>query len=123
MVKRKKFTRDEIVLCIYAARFDITDIGGIDAIHSLESRSRSSIRMKIQNIVSMCDEAGISRNPDQHSLSGLPTGEKGRRTNWDDLSQYSGFSREQHFIECQSIIEKYFSWPGELTKRKGARFN
>ncbi len=115
MATRKKFTRDEIVLCIYAARYDIADIGGIDAIHSLESRSLSSIRMKIQNIVAMCDEAGISRNPGEHALTGLPTGEKGRRTNWDELSQYSGVSREEHFHECQRIVENSFSWPGELT--------
>jgi predicted HNH restriction endonuclease len=114
MAKRTKFTREEIVLCIYAARYDIADIGGIDAIHSLESRSRSSIRMKIQNIVAMCDEAGISRNPDQHALTGLPAGEKGRRTNWDELSQYSGVSQEGHLLECQRIVERCFSWPGEL---------
>jgi hypothetical protein len=84
MAKRKSFTRDEIVLCIYAARYDI---GGIDAIHALTQRSRSSIRMKIQNIVAMCDEEGITRNLDQNALTGLPTGEIGRRTNWNELSE------------------------------------
>jgi hypothetical protein len=41
MATRKPFTRDEIVLCIYAARYDIADIGGIETIHALQSRSPS----------------------------------------------------------------------------------
>lgn len=72
--------------------------------------------MKIQNIVAMCDEEGISRNPDQHALTGLPTGEKGRRTNWEELAQYADVSRNDHFHECQLIIAKSFAWPGELTE-------
>lgn len=114
MPKRKTFTKDEIVLCIYAARHDLADIGGIDAIQALQSRSRSSIRMKIQNIVAMCDEEGIARDPDQHALTGLPTGEKGRRTNWDELSEYADVSREDHLRECQLITCKSFALPGEL---------
>jgi predicted HNH restriction endonuclease len=114
MAKRKSFTRDEIVLCIYAARHDIADIGGIDAIHALRSRSRSSIRMKVQNIVAMCDEVGISRSTDQHALTGLPTGETGRRTNWQELSEYRNVSQADHLQECKLIIAASFTWPGEL---------
>ena len=65
MAKRNAFTRDELVLCIYAARYAIVDIGGINVIHSLRSRSLASIRMRIQNIVAMCDEEGISRSEHQ----------------------------------------------------------
>jgi hypothetical protein len=114
MATRKPFTRDEIVLCIYAARYDIADIGGIETIHALQSRSRSSISMKIQNIVAMCDDAGISRNPMQRRLTGRPSGETGRRTNWAELSEYAGVDRHSHLLECQAIIAKAFSWPGEL---------
>ena len=125
MAKRKPFTRDEITLCIYAARYGISDIGGIDAIHALKSRSRSSIRMKIQNIVAMCDEEGISRSPNQHALTGLPSGETGRRTNWRELSDYRNISREDHLIECKQIVAHAFAWPGELIDeaqyREGAR--
>jgi hypothetical protein len=116
MATRKPFTRNEIVLCIYAARYDIADIGGIGTIHALESRSRSSISMKIQNIVSMCDDAGISRNPMQRRLTGRPVGESGRRTNWAELSEYAGVDRHSHLHECQAIIAKAFSWPGEFTE-------
>jgi predicted HNH restriction endonuclease len=127
MAKRKSFTRDEIVLCIYAARHDLAEIGGIDAIHAIQTRSRSSIRMKIQNIVSMCDEEGISRDPAQKALTGLPTGETGRRTNWAELSEYATVDRETHLAECQRIIASSYSWPGELLEteseqyREGAR--
>lgn len=115
MAKRIPFTRDELVICIYAARYDIADIGGINAIHSLYSRSRSSIRMKIQNIVAMCDDEGISRSDQQHALTGLPKGENSRRTNWELLSQYVNVSREQHLQECESIFDKTYALPGELT--------
>jgi len=114
MAQRKTFTRDEIVLCIYAARHDIADIGGVDAIVALQSRSRSSILMKIQNIVAMCDEEGISRNLGQNALTGLPAGETGRRTNWEELSEYVNVSRDDHLKDCQTIIAKSFAWPGEL---------
>lgn len=117
MPKKNAFTRDEIVLCIYAARYDIAEIGGLDAIHSMRMRSPSSIRMKIQNIVAMCDEEGISRSSNEHALSGLPTGEAGRRTNWDLLSQYVTVPQDQHLNECQFIIAKGYTWPGEFTKK------
>ncbi|MEZ6132635.1 MAG: HNH endonuclease [Planctomycetaceae bacterium] len=125
MNRRKAFTRDEIVLCIYAARYDIADIGGIDAIHALRSRSRSSIRMKIQNIVAMCDEVGISRSPDQDVLTGLPAGESGRRKNWEELSEFRDVPRDDHLQECKSIIASSFAWPGEISDgsqyREGSR--
>ncbi len=88
MTKTNSYSREEVVLCIYAARFDMEDFGGIGAIHSLALRSESSIRLKILNIASMCDEEGISRVSENRSLSGLPKGESGRRTNWDLLSEY-----------------------------------
>lgn len=105
MSKRNAYERDEIVLCAYAAIYDLDEIGGINAIHSLRSRSRSSIRMKIKNIVAMCDEVGRHRNPNQKPLSGRPPGESGRRTDWDLISQYFEVPRDEHLKECQSILE------------------
>lgn len=104
LVKRNLFTRDEIVLCIYAARYGAAEIGGIDSIHQLRRRSSSSIQMKICNIVAMCDDEGISRDPAQNALSGLTAGKRGRRTNWDVLSQYIKVPRAYHLLECQNII-------------------
>lgn len=114
MAKRRAFTREELVLCIFAARYDIADIGGIDTIHSLQGRSLASIKMKIQNIVAMCDEEGISRNSNQNSLTGLPAGETGRRTNWDLVAQYASVSRDQHLKECRAILQNTALLPDEL---------
>ena len=115
MTIRKIFTRNEISLCIYAALYDITDIGGIDSICFLESRSPASIKMKIQNIIAMCDETGINGCRFLTGLSGRPPGEFGRQTNLNELLHYVKVDREQHRKECLGIVEKAFSWPGELT--------
>lgn len=121
MASRRAFTRDELVLCIYAARYGLSEIGGIDAIHSVHSRSRASIRMKIQNIVAMCDENGIRRDSSQNPLTGLPAGETGRRTNWDLLARYAAIPRNQHFGECLSILHKTTRWPDELPDSESYR--
>ena len=122
---RNAFTREELVLCIYAALYDIDDFGGLNEIHSLHSRSVASIRMKIQNLVAMCDEAGVARHNSEHSLTGLPHGQKGRRTNWDLVSHYSSISRDDHLQECLQIIQSSGTWPDEVcdnsTRIEGAR--
>lgn len=122
---RNAFTREELVLCIYAAFYDIADFGGLDQIHALHSRSVASIRMKIQNLVAMCDEFGVTRHNSEHPLTGLPHGQTGRRTNWDLVSQYSGVSREDHLQECRQIIQSSAVLPDEIcdnTQRiEGAR--
>ena len=81
MVTRRPFSQEELILCIYAARYDTGDIGGIEAVQSLHSWSYASIKMKVQNIVAMLDEEGVGRTNSEHALTGLPAGKKGRRTN------------------------------------------
>lgn len=114
MKNRNVFTHDELVLCIYAALYDISDFGSLDQIHGLQSRSLASIRMKIQNLVAMCDEAGVARQNSEHPLTGLPHGQAGRRTNWAMVSHYSGVSREDHLLECLRIIETSATGPDEM---------
>lgn len=116
MAKRSSFTHDEIVLCIYAARYDAAAFGGLDAVSILQNRSRASIVMKIRNIVSMCDEEGISRWVEHVPLSGASPTSQGRRTNWEELSAYARVAREQHLKECLQIIERRYSWPGEISE-------
>ncbi len=108
------FTWEEVVLCAYAARFNGDHFGGVEAIHSLTSRSRESIQLKVLNIASMLDEEGIARASKVNALSGLPTGQQGRRTNWDIVSGLVELSRDQHLAECIRILERYTSLPGEL---------
>ena len=54
-MKRNLFTKDEIILCTYLARFGKQEFDEND-IQKLKARSISSIKMKVQNIASMLDE-------------------------------------------------------------------
>ena len=107
------FTRDEVVLCAYAARFNGDDFGGVDAIHSLTGRSRDSIQLKVLNIAAMLDEEGVARESTVNPLSGLPPGQQGRRTNWDIVSGLVGLSRAEHLAECRQVLERQAALPGE----------
>lgn len=109
------FTRDEVVLCAYAARFNGDDFDGVEAIHSLTLRSRESIQLKVLNIAAMLDEEGVARESAVSPLSGLPTGQQGRRTNWNIVSGLVGLSRGEHLAECRRILERQASLPGELS--------
>ncbi len=60
-MKRNLFTKDEITLCTYLARFGKREFDEND-IQKLKSRSISSIKMKVQNIASMLDEEGFETN-------------------------------------------------------------
>jgi hypothetical protein len=109
------FTRDEVVLSAYAARFDCDEFGGVEAVHSLTGRSRDSIQLKILNIAAMLDEEGIARESAVSPLSGLPTGQQGRRTNWDIVSELVRLSRAEHLAECHRILDRQAGLPGELS--------
>jgi predicted HNH restriction endonuclease len=115
MMAGSAFTRDEVVLCTYAARFNDEDFGGIDAIDSFTGRSRASIQMKVLNIAAMLDEEGIARESSVSPLSGLPAGQQGRRTNWDTVSELVDLTREEHLAECHQILDRHSALPGELT--------
>ncbi len=105
---KKLFTKDEIILCTYAAIFNENDFGGIRKIHNLADRSLSSIKMKIQNIASMLDEQGIKRyNYDKvKALTGKTTGESGRRTNWNIVNLYIDKPKDVFLTECNEILRK-----------------
>ena len=105
MVKRNLFTNDEIVLCTYAARYGSDDFGGTGVISTLTDRSLGSIKMKIQNIASMLDEHDVSRDASITALTGKTTGESGRLTNWDVVSQYIETGRDAHLSECKNILD------------------
>lgn len=103
---RNLFTREEIVLCTYAAMYNANDFGGIDKIYLLQHRSISSIKMKIMNIASMLDENGIHRfNYDSvPPLTGLTTGQTGRRTNWDIVESLYSLPKDDFKKKCTDII-------------------
>lgn len=98
------FTQDEITLCTYAAIYDEQDFGGINAICRLTSRSRSSIDMKIRNIVTMLDEEGIPRYNSYTGLSSRLTGPSARRTNWDWVQPLTTLTRDGLLSQCRKVL-------------------
>ena len=103
-MKRNFYTKDEITLCTYIARFGRREFDEND-IQKLKSRSISSIKMKVQNIASMLDEEGFEINDNISKLTGKPSGEKGRRTNWDIVSKLTKLSKQEFLIICNKILE------------------
>ena len=101
------YTKEEIILCTYAAMYSANDFGGINKIHLLQNRSISSIKMKIMNIASMLDENGIKRfNYDSvPPLTGLTTGQSGRRTNWDVVRTLYSLEKSNFLQKCMEIIK------------------
>ena len=103
-MKTNLFIKDEIILCTYLARFGKQEFDEND-IHKLKDRSISSIKMKVQNIASMLDEEGFKTNDNVPKLSGKPTGKKGRRTNWDIVSNFTDLNKQDFLSLCQKLIE------------------
>lgn len=103
---RNLFTKEEIVLCTYSAMYASNDFGGINKIYLLKHRSISSIKMKIMNIASMLDENGIRRfNYDSvPPLTGLTTGQTGRRTNWNIVATLYPLLKEDFLKKCNMIV-------------------
>jgi hypothetical protein len=83
---------------------DATDFGGLSKIESLTHRSLASIKMKIQNIVAMLDEAGIQRYSNESPLTGLPQGQSGRKTNWEIVEPLCKLSKQTFLQKCRSIL-------------------
>lgn len=100
---RNLYIEDEITLCTYLARFGHREYSEID-IHEKYGRSIDSIKMKVQNIASMLDEEEITRYSDVKGLSGVTTGESGRRTNWEWVKRLISLSKEELFSKCESIL-------------------
>ena len=103
-MRKNYFTEDEIVLCAYAALYDEAEVGGIDGIHQLTRRSRSSISMKIRNIVAKLDEEHIPRNQRFTPLTGVTQGKSGRPTNWDVVAPLTRKPQRDFQTQCQNII-------------------
>ena len=60
--------------------------------------------MKIQNIAALLGEENITRYSKVKGLSGVTTGEKGRRTNWNLVEKVITLSKEELFKKCETIL-------------------
>ncbi len=102
-MSRKLYTKEEVVLCTYIARFGRNQFNESN-ISSLENRSVSSIKMKVSNIAAMLTEAGFDIHQDISRLSGKTTGKKGRKTNWDIVSNLQKYNRQELLNRCEKIL-------------------
>jgi hypothetical protein len=105
---RNPYTENEIILCAYIALYGRA-LFIEKKISTSHKRSEASIIMKVQNIAAMLDEKGISRNQDISSLSGVTTGQDGRRTNWDIVSKMIELGKDEHKLLCKEIIRHSMS--------------
>ena len=105
-MRKNYFTEEEIILCAYAALYNEADVGGINGIHQLTRRSRSSISMKIRNIVAKLDEEHIPRNHRFTPLTGVTQGKSGRPTNWDVVASLTRKPQKDFQAQCQIIIAR-----------------
>ena len=103
-MKRNLYSKDEIVLCTYIARFGRDRFDENDIYH-LKERSVSSLKMKVQNIAAMLAEEGYDIDGDVSQLSGKTTGEKGRRTNWDIVRNHTELKKSEMLVICEKIIK------------------
>jgi hypothetical protein len=102
---RNLFTKDELVLCTYAAIYDVADLGGCELISERTSRSSSSISMKIRNIAATLDTKGYMRQSTSSGLSGRTTGESARDTAWEIIQPLTLLSQDALLEKCQNILE------------------
>ncbi|HAS8547656.1 hypothetical protein [Vibrio parahaemolyticus] len=102
MAPRNYYTLPEIVFCTYIARFGRSQFDEND-INDFSGRSLSSIKMKVQNIASMIDEAGYKASNQVSLLTGKTTGEKGRKTNWDDVHPLLNLGQSELLNKCSEL--------------------
>lgn len=50
------------------------------------------------------DDKGISRCVDVKALSGMPTGESGRETDWPIVEKLLASGKADHWMQCKSIL-------------------
>jgi hypothetical protein len=97
------YTKPEIILCTFIARFGRKHFNEAD-IAGLKGRSESSIILKVMNIASMLLEGGYSASKEVSSLTGKPSGQKGRRTNWDVVMTLVDLSENEMKNQCFGIL-------------------
>ena len=102
---RKLYTKEEIMLCTYIAKFGRSAFDE-SSISRLQQRSIPSIKMKVQNIAAMLTEEGFKISQDVAKLFGKTTGKKGRRRNWDIVSNLVEIRRNELFGLCEIIIKE-----------------
>lgn len=102
----KNYTKDEVVLCTYIARFGRAAFRE-HRIRQITNRPLESLKMKVQNIAFMLCENNYDYHPSISKLSGSPKGKKDRDTNWDIVKNYTTLEKEDFLEECRHLIKKH----------------
>ena len=102
-MKRNLYTKNEVILCTYVARFGRNEFDEND-IHNFSNRSLASIKLKVQNIASMLSENGYETNKSVSKLTGKPPGKKGRTTNWEIVQNFVELTKSDFNQICNEIL-------------------
>ena len=98
------YTEAEITLCTYIARFGRRFIDEERILTLFNRRPVSSIKMKVSNIAHMLYEAGYAHSHEVSPLSGKPSGETGRRTNWDVVRTLVDLTEPELSARVEEIV-------------------
>jgi hypothetical protein len=103
-VPRNYFTPDEITLCAYIAIYGRSCFDE-HKIVKITGRPLASIKMKVQNIAAMLREEQYECHSSISSLTGLPQGLSGRRTNWSTVHNLPLSDKAKFLARCEHIFE------------------
>ncbi len=101
---RLRFTSVEIMVCTYLARYGRDGFDEL-LIQNVLGRKAKSALQKSRNIAWMLKEKGYEYHKSISPLSGVPRGAPPRWTDWDSVSKYIVFSKNEHLRQCKAILE------------------
>jgi hypothetical protein len=101
---RNLFSEREIVLCTYIAKFGEEPPITIAEVARIGGRSVASVKLKVENIVSMLDETASPGPRAFPALTGKPPGMQGRRTNWKWVGELAMLSKDQLRARCTECL-------------------
>ena len=98
-MKGNRYSEDEIILCIYIARFGRGFINEDQICSLFDRRPAGSVSMKVQNIARMLNEEGYRYSQEVSPWGG------GHRTDWATVQSYA----DQSEPDLQSLVKKIFA--------------
>lgn len=101
---RLRFTSVEIMVCTYLARYGRDGFDEL-LIQNVLGRKAKSALQKSRNIAWMLKEKGYEYHKSISPLSGVPRGAPPRWTDWDSVSKYIVFSKDELLRQCKAILE------------------
>ena len=104
MDRGSRFERSEVAVCAHIALHGSEGLEGIDHVAKVFGRSNKSIVAKVCNITAMLKAHGKKYCNDFQPLSGHPTGQPARDTDWDIVAPYAEIPRLEHLAICRLYV-------------------